>query len=154
MSFKVIQGKRVADGQKHCFIVSKFNEFITDRLLQGALDSITAHGGNLSEVTVIYIPGAYEFPSTVAKVLDSKKFDAVTCLGCVIRGATSHYDLVAGESAKIGNLGMQYKIPVIFGVITTENIEQAIERAGSKAGNKGFEAATTAIEMVNLFREI
>jgi 6,7-dimethyl-8-ribityllumazine synthase len=154
MSFKVIQGKRIATGQKHCFVVSRFNEFITDRLLQGALDAVVSHGGELDDVTVIYIPGAYEFPSTVAKILESKKFDAVTCLGCVIRGATSHYDLVSGESAKIGNLAVEYKIPVIFGIITTENIEQAIERAGSKAGNKGFEACVTAIEMVNLFREI
>ncbi|WCL48216.1 6,7-dimethyl-8-ribityllumazine synthase [Leptospira sp. GIMC2001] len=154
MSFKVIQGKRIAEAQKHCFIVSRFNEFITDRLLQGALDAIESHGGRLEDVTVVYIPGAFEFPSTVAKVLASKKFDAVTCLGCVIRGATSHYDLVSGESAKVGSLSIEHKIPVIFGVITTENIEQAIERAGSKAGNKGFEAAVTAIEMVNLFREL
>jgi 6,7-dimethyl-8-ribityllumazine synthase len=154
MSFKVIQGKRIATGQKHCFVVSRFNEFITDRLLQGALDAIVSHGGELEDVTVIYIPGAYEFPSTVAKILDSKKYDAVTCLGSVIRGATSHYDLVSGESAKIGSLGVEHRTPVIFGIITTENIEQAIERAGSKAGNKGFEACVTAIEMVNLFREI
>lgn len=154
MSFKVIQGKRIAKDQKHCFVVSRFNEFITERLLQGALDAIVAHGGDLENTTVVYIPGAFEFPSTVAKILESKKYDAITCLGCVIRGATSHYDLVAGESAKIGALGVQYKTPVIFGVITTENIEQAIERAGSKAGNKGFEACVTAIEMTNLFREI
>ncbi|NCN09132.1 MAG: 6,7-dimethyl-8-ribityllumazine synthase [Leptospira sp.] len=154
MSYKVIQGKRIATNQKHCFIVSRFNEFITDRLLQGALDAIVAHGGDLNDVTVVYIPGAFEFPSTVAKVLDSKKYEAVTCLGCVIRGSTSHYDLVSNESAKIGSLSIDYKIPVIFGVITTENIEQAIERAGSKAGNKGFEAAVTAIEMIHLFREI
>jgi 6,7-dimethyl-8-ribityllumazine synthase len=113
-----------------------------------------AHGGDLNEVTVVYIPGAFEFPSTVSKILSSKKFDAITCLGAVIRGSTSHYDLVSNESAKIGSLSVEYKVPVIFGVITTENIEQAIERAGSKAGNKGFEAATTAIEMINLFREI
>lgn len=154
MSFKVIQGKRIATNQKHCFVVSRFNEFITDRLLQGALDAIVSHGGELEDVTVIYIPGAFEFPSTVAKILDSKKYDAVTCLGSVIRGATSHYDLVSGESAKIGSLGVEHRTPVIFGIITTENIEQAIERAGSKAGNKGFEACVTAIEMVNLFREI
>jgi 6,7-dimethyl-8-ribityllumazine synthase len=154
MSYKVIQGKRIANNQKHCFIVSRFNEFITDRLLQGALDAIHSHGGDLNEVTVVYIPGAFEFPSTVSKILSSKKFDAITCLGAVIRGSTSHYDLVSNESAKIGSLSVEYKVPVIFGVITTENIEQAIERAGSKAGNKGFEAATTAIEMINLFREI
>lgn len=154
MSFKVIQGKRIATGQKHCFIVSRFNEFITDRLLQGALDAIVTHGGTLEDVTVVHVPGAYEFPPTVAKVLESKKYDAVTCLGCVIRGATSHYDLVAGESAKVGNLSVEYKTPVIFGVITTETIEQAIERAGTKAGNKGFEACVSAIEMTNLFREL
>jgi 6,7-dimethyl-8-ribityllumazine synthase len=154
MSFKTIQGKRVAQGQKHCFVVSRFNEFITDRLLQGALDAIVSHGGDLEDVTVVYIPGAFEFPSTVAKIIDSKKFDAITCLGCVIRGSTSHYDLVSGESAKIGSLSTEYRIPVIFGVITTENIEQAIERAGSKAGNKGFEACVSAIEMINLFREL
>lgn len=154
MSFKVVQGKRLAKGQKHCFVVSKFNDFITDKLLEGALDAIVAHGGELEDVTVVYIPGAFEFPSTVAKLLDSGKYDAITCLGCVIRGATSHYDLVANESAKIGNLSVQFRKPVIYGVLTTDNIEQAIERAGTKAGNKGFEACVSAIEMINLFKEL
>ncbi|TGN20221.1 6,7-dimethyl-8-ribityllumazine synthase [Leptospira idonii] len=151
-----IEGNRIGNGQKHCVIVSKFNEFITESLLKGSLDAFRQHGVAENDVTVIYVPGAYELPATVAKVLNSKKysFSAITCLGAVIRGATSHYDLVSGESAKVGNLSVNSQIPVIFGVITTETIEQAIERAGTKAGNKGYEAATTAIEMANLFREI
>ncbi|BDA79361.1 6,7-dimethyl-8-ribityllumazine synthase [Leptospira kobayashii] len=151
-----IEGNRIGSGQKHCVIVSKFNEFITESLLKGALDAYRQHGIAESDVTVIYVPGAYELPATVSKVLSSKKFSfsAITCLGAVIRGATSHYDLVAGEAAKVGNLAIGAQIPVIFGVLTTETIEQAVERAGTKAGNKGYEAATTAIEMANLFREL
>ncbi len=154
MSYTVVQGNRLAIGQKHCFLVSRFNEFITEKLLQGALDAILAHGGDLENVTVVYIPGAYEFPMTVAKLLDSRKYDAITCLGCVIRGATVHFEYVASEASRIGRLGEEFRVPVIFGILTTESIEQAIERAGSKAGNKGFEACVTAIEMVNLFKEI
>lgn len=150
---QILEGSRMGQGQRHCILVSKFNEFITESLLKGAKDAYRQHGVLESDITIIYVPGAYELPQTVARILQSKKysFSAIVCLGAVIRGATSHYDLVSGESAKIGSVAHQSSIPVIFGVITTETIEQAIERAGTKAGNKGYEAATTAIEMANLF---
>ncbi|MDF3819197.1 6,7-dimethyl-8-ribityllumazine synthase [Leptospira sp. 96542] len=150
-----LEGTRIGNGQKHCVVVSKFNEFITESLLKGALDAYRQHGVKEEDVTVVYVPGAYELPQTVKRILGSKKFQfsSIVCLGAVIRGATSHYDLVSGESAKIGALG-DGSVPVIFGVITTETIEQAIERAGTKAGNKGYEAATTAIEMANLFQTL
>ncbi|TGL58182.1 6,7-dimethyl-8-ribityllumazine synthase [Leptospira ognonensis] len=156
MAVNKIEGSRIGKGQKHCVIVSKFNEFITESLLKGALDAFRQHGIPESDITVIYVPGAYELPGTVSKVIHSKKlsFSSIICLGAVIRGATSHYELVSGEAAKVGALSLTSQIPVIFGVITTETIEQAIERAGTKAGNKGYEAATTAIEMANLFQEI
>lgn len=156
MTVNRIEGSRIGKGQKHCVIVSKFNEFITESLLKGALDAFRQHGIPESDITVIYVPGAFELPGTVAKVIQSKKFSfsSIICLGAVIRGATSHYDLVSGEAAKVGSLSVSSGIPVIFGVITTETIEQAIERAGTKAGNKGYEAATTAMEMANLFQEI
>jgi 6,7-dimethyl-8-ribityllumazine synthase len=141
-------------GQKHAIIVSRFNEFITESLLKGALDSLSRHGVKEEDITTARVPGAYEIPLTADKLAKSKKYDAVICIGAVIRGSTSHYDFVAGESAKVGSIGLQNSIPVIFGVLTTENIEQAIERAGTKAGNKGFEAASTAIEMVNLLKQI
>ncbi|MDI7203869.1 6,7-dimethyl-8-ribityllumazine synthase [Leptospira santarosai] len=137
-------------GQKHCVIVSRFNEFITESLLKGALESFRMHGVREEDVTVVRVPGAYEMPVVVAKVTASKKYDSIVCLGAVIRGATAHFDFVAGESAKIGSIGVQHSVPVIFGVLTTDTIEQAIERAGTKAGNKGAEAAATAVEMVNL----
>ncbi|EMY12557.1 6,7-dimethyl-8-ribityllumazine synthase [Leptospira weilii str. Ecochallenge] len=137
-------------GQKHCVIVSRFNEFITESLLKGALESFRMHGVREEDVTVVRVPGAYEMPVVVAKIAASKKYNSVVCLGAVIRGATAHFDFVAGESAKIGSIGVQHSIPVVFGVLTTDTIEQAIERAGTKAGNKGAEAAATAVEMVNL----
>ncbi|GBF49637.1 6,7-dimethyl-8-ribityllumazine synthase [Leptospira ryugenii] len=156
MTYQRLEGSRIGNGQKHCIIVSKFNEFITESLLKGALDAFRQHGIAESDLTVVYVPGAYELPATVSKVLSSKKFSfsSIVCLGAVIRGATSHYDLVSGEAAKVGAISQTAGVPVIFGVITTETIEQAIERAGTKAGNKGYEAATTAIEMANLFTQI
>ncbi|MBK8394091.1 MAG: 6,7-dimethyl-8-ribityllumazine synthase [Leptospiraceae bacterium] len=154
MPYKELVGNLDGAGQKHAIVVSRFNEFITESLLKGALDSLTRHGVNSEDITVVRIPGAYEIPLTADRLAKSKKYDSVICIGAVIRGSTSHYDLVAGESAKVGNIGLQNSIPVIFGVLTTENIEQAIERAGTKAGNKGFEAASTAIEMVNLLKQI
>lgn len=154
MSYKELVGNLDGSGQKHAIVVSRFNEFITESLLKGALDSLTRHGVKEEDITVVRIPGAYEIPLTADRLAKSKKYDSVICIGAVIRGSTSHYDFVAGESAKVGNIGLQNSIPVIFGVLTTENIEQAIERAGTKAGNKGFEAATTAIEMVNLLKQI
>jgi 6,7-dimethyl-8-ribityllumazine synthase len=154
MPYKELIGNLDGTGQKHAIIVSRFNEFITESLLKGALDSLSRHGVKEEDITIARVPGAYEIPLTADKLAKSKKYDAVICIGAVIRGSTSHYDFVAGESAKVGSIGLQNSIPVIFGVLTTENIEQAIERAGTKAGNKGFEAASTAIEMVNLLKQI
>lgn len=154
MPYKELIGNLDGTGQKHAIIVSRFNEFITESLLKGALDSLARHGVKEEDITIARVPGAYEIPLTADKLAKSKKYDAVICIGAVIRGSTSHYDFVAGESAKVGSIGLQNSIPVIFGVLTTENIEQAIERAGTKAGNKGFEAASTAIEMVNLLKQI
>jgi len=154
MPYKELIGNLDGTGQKHAIIVSRFNEFITESLLKGALDSLSKHGVKEEDITIARVPGAYEIPLTADKLAKSKKYDAVICIGAVIRGSTSHYDFVAGESAKVGSIGLQNSIPVIFGVLTTENIEQAIERAGTKAGNKGFEAASTAIEMVNLLKQI
>lgn len=153
-SIKEITGQLNAAGQKHAIVVSRFNEFITESLLKGAIDALVRHGASESDITLVRVPGAYEIPVTADKLAKSKKYDAVICLGAVIRGSTSHYDLVAGEAAKVGNISLQNSLPVVFGIITTENIEQAIERAGTKAGNKGFEAAVTAIEMINLFKQI
>lgn len=154
MPYKELIGNLDGTGQKHAIIVSRFNEFITESLLKGALDSLARHGVKEEDITIARVPGAYEIPLTADKLAKSKKYDSVICIGAVIRGSTSHYDFVAGESAKVGSIGLQNSIPVIFGVLTTENIEQAIERAGTKAGNKGFEAASTAIEMVNLLKQI
>lgn len=137
-------------GQKHCIVVSRFNEFIVESLLKGSLEGLRMTGVEDKDVTVVRIPGAYELPIVVSKAAASKKFDSIICLGAVIRGATAHFDFVAGESAKVGSIGVQHSVPVIFGVLTTDTIEQAIERAGTKAGNKGYEAALTAVEMVNL----
>jgi 6,7-dimethyl-8-ribityllumazine synthase len=154
MSIQKFRGNLQGKGQKHAILVSRFNEFITKSLEEGAIEEFIQLGVEEKDISVFHVPGAFEIPQTVARILESGKFQSVVCLGAVIRGATSHYDYVAGESAKIGNLGIQYKTPVIFGVLTTENIEQAIERAGTKAGNKGAEAARTAVEMVNLFQKI
>lgn len=154
MGFIELKGNLNGTGHKYAVIVSRFNEFITESLLKGALDSLERHGTDQGKVTVVRVPGAFEIPLTAKKLAESGKFDAVICLGAVIRGSTAHFDFVAGESAKIGNIALETGIPVIFGVLTTDTIEQAIERAGTKAGNKGAEAAATAVEMVNLFREL
>lgn len=152
---KILEGNFIGTGQKHCIIVSRFNEFITESLLQGAIQTLLKHGVSENDILVLKVPGAYEIPLTVNKVLSSSlKPDAIICLGTVIRGATPHFDYVASEAAKVGQIGTQNGVPVIFGVLTTDTIEQAIERAGTKAGNKGADAALTAIEMVNLFRLI
>lgn len=148
---KYIEGDLRAEGKRFGVIVSRFNAFIAERLLDGALDTLQRFGAQEGEIEVVRVPGAFEIPLLAKKMAASGRYDAVICLGAVIRGATSHYDLVANESAKgIAQAGMETGVPVIFGVITTETIEQAIERAGSKAGNKGAEAAAVAIEMVNL----
>lgn len=136
-------------------MVARFNEFITGKLLAGAMDGLKRHNVPEEDVDVAWVPGAFEIPLIASKMAKSGKYDAVICLGAVIRGATSHYDYVCSEVSKgIAAVSLNSDIPVMFGVLTTDNIEQAIERAGSKAGNKGFECATGAIEMVNLIREI
>ena len=149
----VLEGKVVAQKMKVGIVVARFNEFITSKLLGGALDGLTRHDVPEENVDVAWVPGAFEIPLIASKMAKSGKYDAVICLGAVIRGATSHYDYVCNEVSKgVAQVSLQSDIPVMFGVLTTDNIEQAIERAGSKAGNKGYECATGAIEMVNLIR--
>lgn len=151
----ILEGKVVAEGMKVGIVVARFNEFITSKLLSGAIDGLVRHDVNEDDVDVAWVPGAFEIPLVASKMAKSRKHDAVICLGAVIRGSTSHYDYVCNEVSKgIAAVSMENDIPVMFGVITTENIEQAIERSGSKAGNKGYECALGAIEMVNLIRKI
>ena len=152
---KTIEGKLDATGLKVGIIVSRFNEFITSKLLGGAVDCIKRNSGNEENITVAWVPGAFEIPAMAKKLVQSKKFDAVICLGAVIRGSTPHFDYVSAEVSKgVAQVSMSAEIPVIFGVLTTDSIEQAIERAGTKSGNKGFDAAMSAIEMANLFKQI
>ena len=148
----IIEGKVVAPkGMKVGIAAARFNEIIVNKLVGGAIDGLVRHGVEDSNITVAWVPGAFELPLIASKMASSGKYDAVICLGAVIRGDTSHYDLVCNESAKgIAQVGLATGLPVLFGVITTENIEQAIARAGSKAGNKGYDCALSAIEMVNL----
>lgn len=150
---KIIEGHLVGSGLKFAVVVSRFNEFITNRLLSGAEDALNRHGVREEDVTVIWVPGVFEIPLAAKKIAETGEYDAVITLGTVIRGATPHFDFVSNEVAKgVANIALQTGVPVIFGVITTENIEQAIERAGTKAGNKGWEAAVGAIEMGNLYK--
>ena len=152
---KTFEGKLVSEDIKVGIIVARFNEFITSKLLSGALDTLTRHEINEENIQVAWVPGAFEIPLIASKMAESGKYDAVICLGAVIRGSTSHYDYVCNEVSKgIASVSLKSGIPVMFGVLTTENIEQSIERAGSKEGNKGSECAEGAIEMVNLIREI
>ena len=147
---QVKEGKLIGSGAKFGIVVARFNEFICSKLLGGAYDALHRHGVDDADITTAWVPGAFEIPLIAQKMAESGKYDAVICLGAVIRGATSHY-----ESAKgIAQASLKTGIPIMFGVITTENIEQAIERAGTKAGNKGFDVATSAIEMVNLIKEL
>ena len=150
---RVLEGNVVASSIKIGIVASRFNEFIVSKLVGGAHDALLRHGVVEQDVTLAWVPGAFEIPLTAQKMAESGKYDAVICLGAVIKGATSHYDYVCAEVSKgVASVGLQTGIPVIFGVVTTDNIEQAIERAGTKAGNKGYDAACTAIEMVNLFK--
>ena len=152
---RTLEGKLVASGIKVGIVAARFNEFITSKLLSGAIDGLVRHEVAEKDIDVAWVPGAFEIPLIASKVAKSKKYDAVICLGAVIRGSTSHYDYVCSEVSKgIAAVSLAADIPVMFGVLTTENIEQAIERAGTKAGNKGYECAVGAIEMVNLIREI
>ncbi len=155
MASNVVEGKMTAEGLKFAIIVSRFNDFICSRLVDGAMDALIRHGATEKKVVLVKVPGAFEMPLVAKKLADSGKYDAVICLGAVIRGATPHFDYVAAEVSKgIASVALDSSIPVTFGVLTTESLEQAIERAGSKAGNKGVDAAMAAIEMANLFKEL
>lgn len=152
---KIYEGKMTSKDMKIGIVVARFNEFITSKLLGGAIDALTRHDISEDSIDVAWVPGAFEIPLIAQKMAKSGKYDAVIALGAVIRGSTTHYDYVCSEVSKgIANVSMNSDIPVMFGVVTTENIEQAIERAGTKAGNKGYDCALGAIEMVNLIREI
>lgn len=152
---KTIEGKLTASGMKVGIVVSRFNEFITGKLLGGAEDAFLRHGGAADDLTAAWVPGAFEIPLIARKMAVSGKYNAIVCLGAVIRGSTPHFDMVANESVKgIAQAGLESGIPVIYGVLTTDTIEQAVERAGTKAGNKGFDAMTAAIEMVNLSSQL
>lgn len=152
---KTIKGNLIAKDLTFGIIVGRFNEFIGSKLLSGAEDALARHGADTNKIDTIWVPGAFEIPLIAKKLAQNKKYDAIICLGAIIRGSTTHYDLVAAEMVKgIAAVSNDTGIPIIFGVITTENLEQAIERAGTKLGNKGFEAAVSAIEMANLIKEI
>lgn len=151
----IIEGKLNAEGFKFGIIVSRFNSFICDRLVEGALDALVRHGAAEGDIDILRVPGAFEIPVAAQKAAATKRYDALICLGAVIRGSTPHFDYVCAEVSKgVASVSLDSGMPVSFGVITTDSIEQAIERAGTKAGNKGTDAAITAIEMVNLFKVI
>lgn len=155
MQPKVHQGLLTAEGFRFAIVAARWNDFLTSRLTEGALDALERLGAAETAVEIFKVPGSFEIPLTAQKVAESGRFDAVICLGTVIRGQTPHFDFVAGEAAKgIGQVGMKTGIPVLFGVVTADTLEQAIDRAGVKAGNKGFEAAMSAIELVNLYKEM
>jgi 6,7-dimethyl-8-ribityllumazine synthase len=151
----IYSGNLNGEGAKIAIVVARFNDFITDRLRAGAIDTLERHGVASEAIDTIYVPGAFEIPLVAQKAAGTGRYDAVICLGAVIRGATAHFDYVAAEVSKgIANASMQSGVPILFGVLTTDNLEQAIERAGSKAGNKGSECAETAIEMIDVLRQI
>ncbi len=152
---KTLEGKLTAKNMKIAIVVARFNEFITSKLLSGCIDCLIRHEAADEDLTVAWVPGAFEIPMAAKKLAESGKYDAVICLGAVIRGATPHFDYVCAEASKgIAQVSMQTGVPVAFGVLTTENIQQAVERAGTKAGNKGVDCAMTVMEMVNLFKEM
>lgn len=150
-----IHGRLVADGYRFALAVSRFNEFVTSKLVTGAVDTLVRHGAKDDQITCAYAPGAFELPLLARKLAASRKFDAVVCIGCVIRGQTPHFEFVAGEAAKgIAQVAASTGVPVTFGVVTTDTLEQAVDRAGGKVGNKGADAALSAIEMVSLLRQV
>jgi len=152
---RITEGKLTAKGLRFGIVVSRFNDFICDHLLAGAMDVLVRNGADDGDIEVFKVPGAFEIPQAAKKVALSKRFDAVICLGAVIRGATPHFEYIAAEVSKgVAMIGLESEVPVTFGVLTTDNLEQAIERAGSKAGNKGWDAALSAVEMANLYREM
>lgn len=152
---KTLEGDLVVKGARFGFVVARFNSFVVEHLLEGAIDAVKRHGGEESNMEIVRVPGAYELPLAVKKMAASGKYDAIVALGAVIRGGTPHFDYVAGECVKgMSHVMLEYGIPVSFGVLTVDTIEQAIERSGTKAGNKGAEAAMSAVEMVNLLKQI
>jgi 6,7-dimethyl-8-ribityllumazine synthase len=152
---RVLEGNLTAKGLSFGIVASRFNEFITARLLEGALDSLRRHGAEEDRITLVRVPGSFEIPLLAKRMAASRQYDAIICLGTVIRGATPHFEYIAGEVAKgVAMAGLETGIPIAFGVLTTDSIEQAVERAGTKGGNKGFDAACSAIEMANLLREM
>jgi len=152
---KEIKGNMIAKGRTFAIVVSRFNEFISKRLLDGAVETLLSHGASDGNITSVWVPGSFEIPPVAQKLARSKKYDAVICLGAVLRGDTPHFDFIANEASKgIAKISLDEKIPCVFGVITTDTLEQAIDRAGAKSGNKGRDAARTAIEMVDLFDKI
>ncbi len=154
MTVKTHEGNLIAKNLRFGIVISRFNEFIGSKLLGGAIDAIVRHGGDETNIEIAWVPGSFEIPLIAQKLAASKKFDAIICVGAVIRGSTPHFDYVASEVSKgVAKVSLDTGIPVIFGVLTTDTIEQAIERAGTKAGNKGYDAAVTAIEMANLLKQ-
>jgi 6,7-dimethyl-8-ribityllumazine synthase len=152
---RTLEGKISAAGYRFGLVVSRFNDFISSKLVEGALDALMRHGATEEQLLLVKVPGAFEIPLTAKKLAESGKVDAVICLGAVIRGSTPHFDYVAAEVSKgIAVVALDTKVPVAFGVLTTDNLEQAIERAGTKSGNKGWDAAVAAMEMVNLFKQL
>jgi 6,7-dimethyl-8-ribityllumazine synthase len=152
---KVLEGQLTAQGLRFAIVVSRFNSLVTQRLLDGALDALRRHGADENAITVVYVPGSFEIPLAAKRLAQSGAFDAVICLGCIIRGDTPHFEYVASEAAKgIAQVALETSVPTIFGVVTADTLEQALERAGAKAGNRGFEAAMTAMEMANLMRQL
>ncbi|MFZ5990104.1 MAG: 6,7-dimethyl-8-ribityllumazine synthase [Bacillota bacterium] len=155
MGIKTNEGKLIATGLKFGVVIGRFNEFISSKLLGGVIDGLVRHGAEEANIEVSWVPGAFEIPLVAQKMANSQKFDAVICIGAVIRGSTPHFDYVSSEMSKgIAKVSLDSGLPVVFGVLTTDTIEQAIERAGTKAGNKGYEAAVTAIEMANLMKSL
>ncbi|TDY01694.1 6,7-dimethyl-8-ribityllumazine synthase [Thiohalophilus thiocyanatoxydans] len=155
MTMKTVEGELVVKGARFGLAVARFNSFVVESLLQGAVDTITRHGGNENDIEIVRVPGAYELPLVVQRMAQGQNYDAIIALGAVIRGGTPHFDYVAGECVKgMSSVMLQQDVPVAFGVLTVDTIEQAIERAGTKAGNKGAEAAMSAIEMVNLLKNL
>jgi 6,7-dimethyl-8-ribityllumazine synthase len=153
--YKLVKGDLIAKNKKFGLVVSRFNEFISSKLAEGALDTLLKHGVKEDDVSVIWVPGSFEIPMVAQKMAASGKYDAVICLGAIIRGETPHFDFIASETAKgIAKVGMDSDIPCSFGIITADNLEQALERAGTKSGNKGRDAAVSAIEMCNLYASI
>lgn len=155
INMKTLEGNVVGSGIKIGIVAARFNEFIVSKLIGGAQDALVRHGVNDEDITLAWVPGAFEIPVIAKKMAESKKYDAVICLGAVIKGSTSHYDYVCAEVSKgTAQVGLETGVPTLFGILTTDNIEQAIERAGTKAGNKGYDAACSAIEMVNLIKNL